>query len=83
MRIRRATAYLGLLIGVALLIWAGFISYPVQQTFGEGEEISQQTIIINGYGIVREAARDGLGRDKQGLLVKRGQEVAGVEPCPT
>ena len=75
MGIRRGTAYLGLLIGVALLIWAGLVRYPVQQSSSEGEGISQQTISISGYGIVREAARDGLGRDEQGLLVRRSQEV--------
>ncbi len=74
MGIRRGTAYLGLLIGVVLLIWAGLVRYPVQQASGEEQGVSQQTIIINGYGIVREAARDGLGRDAKGALVKRGQE---------
>jgi hypothetical protein len=48
--------------------------YPVQQGSSEGEGISQQTIRISGYGIVREAARDGLGRD-EGRLVRRSQEV--------
>ncbi len=80
MSIRRGTAYLGLLIGVVLLIWAAVMRYPVQQSSSEGEGISQQTISISGYGIVRETARDGLGRDEQGGLVKRGQEAA-EEPC--
>ena len=40
---------------------------------GEGEAISEQTISISGYGIVQEAARDGLARDEQGKLVKRAQ----------
>ena len=80
MGIRRGTAYLGLVVGVILLVWAGFVRYPVQQGSSEGEGISQQTISISGYGIVRETARDGLGRDEQGVLVKRGQEAA-EEPC--
>ena len=76
MGIRRGTAYLGLVVGVILLVWAGLIRYPVQQGSDKGEGISQQTIIsISGYDIVRETARDGLGRDEQGLLVKRSQEV--------
>ena len=75
MGIRRGTAYLGLLIGVVLLIWAGLMRYPVQQSSGEGEGISQETISISAYGIVREATRDGLGRDEQGRLVRRSQEV--------
>ncbi|MCK4849964.1 MAG: hypothetical protein KAT11_01370 [Phycisphaerae bacterium] len=74
MGIRRGTAYFGLLIGVILLVWAAVMRYPVQQSSGEGEGISQQTISISGYGIVRETARDGLGRD-EGRLVRRGQEV--------
>ena len=62
MRIRRITAYLGLLIGLALLVWSGFVRYPLQESTS-----------INGYGIVREAARDGVGRDKQGRLARRDQ----------
>ena len=82
MSIRRSSAYLGLVVGVSLLVWAGVMRYPVQQDSGEGEEISQETILISGYGIVREAARDGLSRDEQGGLVKvkRGPEAA-EEPC--
>ena len=75
MGIRRGAAYLGLVVGLSLLVWAGVMRYPVQQGNGEGEGISQQTISISGYGIVRETARDGLGRDEQGGLVKRDQEV--------
>ena len=74
MGIRRGTAYLGLLIGVVLLIWAGLMRYPVYYGSTDKQGISQQTISISGYGIVREAARDGLGRD-EGRLVRRGQEV--------
>ena len=74
MGIRRGTAYLGLLIGVVLLIWAGLMRYPVQSGEAAGEGVSEQTISISGYGIVREAARDGLGRD-EGRLVRRSQEV--------
>jgi len=75
MSIRRATAYLGLVLGVSLLIWAGVMRYPLQQSSSEGQGVSQQTISISGYGIVREAARDGLVRDKQGRLVKRDQNT--------
>ncbi len=75
MGIRRGSAYLGLVVGVVLLVWAAVMRYPVQQSSSKGEEISQQTISISGYGIVRETARDGIGRDKQGGLVKRGQDV--------
>ena len=57
------------------MIWAAVMRYPVQQSSGKGEGISQETINVNGYGIVREAARDGLVRDKQGRLARRGQEV--------
>ena len=74
MNMRRTIAHLGLVVGVSLLVWAGVMRYPVQQGSGEGEGISQQTISISGYGIVREAARDGLGRD-EGRLVRRSQEV--------
>ncbi len=80
MSIRRGTAYLGLVVGVSLLVWAGVMRYPVQQSSGEGEGVFQETILISGYGVVQEAARDGLGRDEQGLLVKREQEAA-EEPC--
>ncbi len=74
MSIRRGATYLGLVVGVILLVWAGLMRYPVEQGSGKEEGISQQTISISGYGIVREAARDGLGRD-EGRLVRRGQEV--------
>ena len=75
MSIRRVTAYLGLLIGVGLLVWAGFVRYPVQQSTS-----------VNGYSIVREAAKDGLVRDAQGRLVKRQQAKPNAKDnnaCPT
>ncbi len=75
MAIRRGTAYLGLVLGVVLLVWAGVVRYPVQSGEAAGEGISEQTISISGYSLVREAARDGLGRDEEGRLVRRGQDV--------
>ena len=80
MSIRRGSAYLGLVVGVVLLVWAGVVRYPVQGGEAAGEGISEQTISISGYGLVLEAARDGVGRDKEGRLVRRGQEAA-EEPC--
>ena len=71
MSIRRGTAYLGLLIGVALLIWAGLMPYSVHYPATDKQGSAQQPTSINGYGMVREAARDGLVRDKQGRLLKR------------
>ena len=68
MSIRRGVAYLGLFIGLILLVWGGLVRYPVEQ----GD--SKETMIINGYSVVREAARDGLKRDKDDALVKRSQE---------
>ncbi len=77
MSVRRVIAYLGLVIGLALLIWAGFMRYPLG---------AEQTESVNGYGVVREAARDGLIRDDQGTLTKRGQaKPTGKDDkaCPT
>ena len=77
MSIRRNTAYLGLLIGLILLIWAGFLRYPVH---------GEQAASVNGYTVVREAARDGLARDSQGRLVKRQQAKPNGKDdktCPT
>ena len=71
MRIRRTTAYVGLLVGVILLIWSGFMRYTVHQPTTNGQSDSQQTTSVNGYSVVREAARDGLVRDEQGRLAKR------------
>ena len=68
MRIRRLIAYLGLLIGLVLLVWTSLSYYPVYFT---ADGITQQTTSVNGFGIVREAARDGLVRDEQGRLIKR------------
>ena len=72
MRVRRVIAYSGLLIGLILLVWTGLSRYPVYSTVAGA---TQQTTSVNGFGIVREAARDGLLRDQQGRLVKRSQSA--------
>ena len=77
MNIRRTTAYLGLLVGVILLIWSGYVRYTVQDA---------EAGSVNGYSIVREAARDGLVRDEQGRLVQRKQakpKGKDAKTCPT
>jgi len=79
MSIRRATAYLGLIIGLILLIWAAFLLYPLQ-------DADAQASTVNGYTVVREAARDGLARDTQGRLVKRQRtkpKGKDDKTCPT
>ena len=84
MRMRRLIAYLGLLIGLVLLVWTSLSYYPVYST---AAGVTQQTTNVNGFGIVREAARDGLVRDEQGRLVKRLQRAKADgkddKTCPT
>ncbi len=79
MSIRRGTAYLGLLIGVALLIWAGLVRYQVYYIRANDEGISDRTMSISGFGIVFETARDGLARGWQGQLLSRRYRLA-IDP---
>ena len=83
MNIRRKTAYLGLLVGVVLLVWAGFSRYPVQETKKDGAGPAAQITNINGYGLVREAARDGVGRNEHGKLTRRDQNTKDADTCYT
>ena len=84
MQIRRSTAYLGLLIGLVLLVWAGFVRYHVHAVAKDGVQTSEQSTSINGYSIVREAARDGVGRDEQGRLIRRDPKAKkDAETCYT
>jgi len=65
-----------LFIGLVLLTYAAFSRYRVYYIKAGGQNISDRTMSISGFGIVFETAQDGLARNWQGRLLSRRYRLA-------
>ena len=62
-------------MAAVLLACVGLGRYEVHYATADGKGTSEKTMLVSGFGLVFESARDGVGRATDGRLVSRRYQL--------